>query len=64
MNLQMRKIKTIVSHPLTLLHISNLKVFTSLVGLNYLCIIIIPFEGIIRKSTFFYHFDGTENIFY
>lgn len=48
MNLQMRKkIITIVSHILTFL----LKVFISLVGLNYSCVVVILFEVIIRKSS-------------
>jgi hypothetical protein len=55
----MRKIKTIVSHPLTFLHILNLKVFISLVGLNYFCTVIILLERFAIHV--YHHVDGTEN---
>lgn len=51
MDLQTRKIKTIVSHPLTFLHILNVKDFISLVGLNYSYVVVILSEVIIRKSS-------------
>lgn len=51
------KIKTIVSHSLTFLHILNLKVFISLVGFNYSCVVVILLKVNIRKSSWLFSSD-------